>query len=74
MDESANEVLLDEMSTPDGDIELVAYQSREPFGSASDPRDGATSTDPPPGLQLGSTQDRRNTTWRRRRRFIVPGA
>ena len=28
MDESSNEVLLDEMSTPDGDIELVAYQSR----------------------------------------------
>src|SRR4029450_3261070 len=28
MDESSNEGLLDEMSTPDGDIELVAYQSR----------------------------------------------
>jgi hypothetical protein len=28
MDESSNEVLLDEMSTPDGDIELVAYRSR----------------------------------------------
>jgi hypothetical protein len=28
MDESNNEVLLDEMSTPDGDVELVAYQSR----------------------------------------------
>jgi hypothetical protein len=28
MDESNNEVLLDEMSTPDGAIELVAYRSR----------------------------------------------